>query len=106
MLTNSVFARTLSRMPMHRSTVTPSTTAIAGTLTTIGIPNRCGAAARTSEVAFIGFVVSQSGGWTPMPRMSPVKYPAQPMATATLPTAYSSTRSHPMIHAMISPKDA
>jgi hypothetical protein len=38
--------------------------------------------------------------------MKELKYPLQAIATAMLPTAYSSMRSQPMIHAMTSPSVA
>ena len=38
--------------------------------------------------------------------MSSRKYPAHPIATPMLPTAYSMIKSQPMIHATNSPMDA
>ena len=42
----------------------------------------------------------------PHPESIAVKYPDQATATATLPTAYSSTSAQPMIHAISSPRVA
>src|SRR6266699_3744280 len=49
---------------------------------------------------------SAHGTSSPMSCRNDTTYPDQPMATVTAPRAYSRTRSHPMIHAKISPSVA
>ena len=95
-----------SLVPITRSQVMRPTMANAGRLKTMGIGPRCGAEARSpgSCSAARRSVTSHRGMVTPKPLSNESKYPAQPMATATLPTAYSRIRSQPMIHAMSSPR--
>ena len=53
--------------------------------------------------SWYGACASAAGMW--MPKMSSrlARWPDQPTATVAAPIAYSSTRSHPMIHATSSP---
>ena len=53
-----------------------------------------------------GVVVNCGGIVIPRSANSPTKYPLHPEATVAAPNAYSSTRSHPMIHATNSPSVA
>src|SRR5260370_34752163 len=50
-----------------------------------------------------GACVHAGGRWIPKPRRRIARYPDHPDATVAAPTAYSSTRSQPMIHATSSP---
>jgi len=51
----------------------------------------------------VGGAVRLAGMWTPNSPNRDTKCPDQPTPTVAAPAAYSSTRSHPMIHAANSP---
>src|SRR2546430_219793 len=108
MATITVLTRADSLVPMTSSQVMIPTIASAGRVNTMGIGPTCGAAASSagSPRAVRRSATSQRGMSTPRPRSSESKDPAQPMATAMLPTPSSRTRSHPMIHATSSPRVA
>src|SRR5271170_1465938 len=97
------------------------TTAIATNATRLNTPVACGNEAALTPAGKAasacqrllnkystvpGVVVSCGGIFIPKSASSPTKYPLQPEATVAAPNAYSSTRSHPMIHATNSPSVA
>src|SRR6266702_1282900 len=106
--TITVFTQADSFVPMTSSHVMTATMTSAGRLKITGIGPTWGAAATKagSRTAVHRSVTSQRGISTPTPRSNESKYPAHPIATAMLPTAYSRIRSQPMIHATSSPSVA
>src|SRR5580658_6931371 len=106
--TMSELKRAVPRPPRTRMSVMVATIPTAKALNTTGTPKRWGALARTSGVrpAVRKSVTTHLGRSTPKPLKSPSAYADHEMATAVLPMAYSSNRSHPMIHATTSPRVA
>src|SRR5574341_2321941 len=91
--TMTAVVRALSLMPTSNTTVTSRTMIAAGKLAT----------APSTEP---GAGVAQSGSTMPRDRRMLLKYPDQPIATATQATPYSRMRFQPVIQARNSPSVA
>src|SRR5580704_6927062 len=108
MITTDSFTRTIalltladSRIPMTINTVTATVMSTAGRLNTavIGPP--------AVWMIVPGAAESNAGNSTPTKSCRKlVRWPDQPTATVAAPSAYSSTRFQPMIHAKNSPRVA
>ena len=90
-----------SRMPTTSSAVTAITSRIAGRLTIAVTGSPPGTATSVP-----GAALSAAGNGIPRSRNRLVRCPDQPTETVAALSAYSSTRSHPMIQAISSPSVA
>src|ERR1035437_5011213 len=97
--TMTLLTRELSRMPMTRTTVTIATISSAGRSNQLPVGWNAWLAALKSK----GAVDRTFGTWTPKMPMKFWKYFDHPCATEAEATVYTSTRSHPMIQAKVSP---
>lgn len=100
--TIKLFTTAESRVPLMRSNDAHTITNAAGRFTipeTI-VPSCSFASAKGESIH--GRKESASS-WLPRRAMSLLRYPAQLIATVAAATAYSSTKSHPIIHATSSP---
>src|SRR6476469_207433 len=101
MATITPLTRDDSRMPITRSVVAASDTRMAGTLTSAVTVEP---SARVMTVP--GAATNRAGSGIPMSWNSDTTYADQPTATVAAPSAYSRTRSQPIIHATSSPSVA
>src|SRR5688500_3320390 len=102
-LTKTITPLTLadSLMPITSSVVTSATITTAGTL------NQAVTCEPSASVSTVPRAAAKCGGmWMPRSPRNDTTYPVQPIATVVALSAYSSTRSHPMIQAMNSPSVA
>src|SRR5262249_10217735 len=90
-----------SLIPMTRIAETTTTMIAAGTLNTPATVLPSGSATRDP-----GGPDNAAGKWIPMSCRMLTKFPDHPTAIVAAPSAYSSTRSQPMIHANSSPSVA
>src|SRR5882672_5168796 len=94
--------RALSWMPLTSTAVTSKTISTAGRLITAPDATKCPVVASNS----IGGPMSAGAKCQSNVAITCWKYEDQLLATVAAPTAYSSTRSQPMIHANSSPSVA